>query len=217
MVVDGLEKGFNENNLPDGLKKNSLKKEFSTFFSKERKPEMAGDVMHEFAALTGVRTRPRSPQYKLRTLKPILRLGTIIQNEQETFLLCLQASCDCVRITDTEKFLFVRMDRAEGNNKPVHVIPVPKGVDESYVGLTISKKLYRAAQLIEFASCETTQTVNADADADGHFYFKSTTNERFLWIADLKRRRALRVAQKVGQAIGRLGFDEFEPYRDPKE
>ena len=41
--------------------------------------------------------------------------------------------------------------------------------------------------------------------------FASTDNARFLWIADLKRRRALRVAQSLGQAMGRLGFDEFEP------
>ena len=213
LVVNGLEMGLGNGNLPNGLGKKPLQKEFSTFFSAGGKQETARDAMHEFAALTGVRAHPGSPPYRSGKLTPMLGLGTIVQDEAKVFLLCLQASCDCVRITGAEKFLFVPMDLVEESD-PVHVVPAPNGADNPYVGLKVAKKLYRAARLIEFASCEATQTVNADAGADGSFYFGSTNEERFLWIADLKRRRALRVAQSLGQAMGRLGFDEFEPYRE---
>ena len=40
-----------------------------------------------------------------------------------------------------------------------------------------------------------------------------TKGNAYRWIADLKRQRALRTVQRLGQHMGRLGFDEFEPYR----
>jgi hypothetical protein len=44
-------------------------------------------------------------------------------------------------------------------------------------------------------------------------FFVSMDRQSYRWIADLKQRRALRTAQKLGQGMGRLGFDEFESYR----
>ena len=130
----------------------------------------------------------------------------------ETFLLCLQASCDCVRIADTEKFLFVPLDQVQDTDG-VHVVPAPEGSQDAYIALRITGKMYREARLIEFKGCGRTQTVNAAPDESGDYYFVCTAEKRFLWVADLKRRRALRAAQSLGQVIGRLGFDEFEPYR----
>jgi len=44
-------------------------------------------------------------------------------------------------------------------------------------------------------------------------FFTGAGGETYRWVADLKQRRALRTAQKLGQSMGRLGFDEFEPFR----
>lgn len=214
-VVDGAESAFEneKENIPDGIRKSAIKRNFSTFFFEKKKPEAARDAMHEFAALTGVRIHPQSPPYRTGQVKPKLGLGTIVQDKDGTFLLCLQASCDCVRIDGAEKFLFVPLEDAMNGN-PVHVVPAPNRSHADFIGFKVTGKSYREARNIEFGSCERTQTVNASADDDGDYYFESTAEERFLWIADLKRRRALRAAQSIGQAMGRLGFDEFEPYRE---
>ena len=213
LILDGIESAFQRVRLPKGLGKKLLKDGFSTFFFDKTKRKAASAAMHEFAALTGVRAHPGSPPHRSGESKPVLGLGTIVRDKAGVFLLCLQASCDCVRITGSERFLFVPLERVK-ECKPVHVVPAPGGTQDAHIGLKTEKKLYSKARLIEFASCKRTQTVKAAADADRNFYFLSTDEERFLWIADLKRRRALRVAQSLGQAIGRLGFDEFEPYRE---
>ena len=85
----------------------------------------------------------------------MLGLGTVVQDEDKLLLLCLQASCDSVRITDTERFLFCRWILVDSSD-PVHVVPAPIGADHPFLGLKVAKKLYRAARLIEFASCKST-------------------------------------------------------------
>ena len=129
--------------------------------------------------------------------------------------MCLQASCDSVRIKDVGNFLFVPLDPED--IKPEHVVPVPcpRGTHKfDYIGLSTSAASYRVVQSIKFGACQKTKTVNAKKIKNrSGFHFENTDGKSYLWIADLKRRRALRTVQRLGQHMGRLGFEEFEPYR----
>ena len=174
--------------------------------------------MDQFAALTGVQTYPESYLCRSGAWLPKLGLGTIIQDEDKTYLMCLQASCDSVRINKERNFLFVRLDKTNNRNReePDHIVPIPsdsnKGFD--YIGLSTSSESYRATRTIKFSGSQTTKTVNAERNEHPpSFCFKDTEDKKYLWVADLKRRRALRTAQRLAQDMGRLGFDEFAPYR----
>ncbi len=214
IVTDGLDCGLKQ--APNPPKKNMAKENFSSLFSKSQ--QTARDLMHQFAAITGVRAHPGSYLYQSDQSVPRLGLGTIIQEQGGTYLLCLQASCDSVRIEEKGNFLFVPLDEEDSKKKdfkPEHVVPISSGANQiKYVGLSTSEKSYRVVRSIEFSACQETKTVNARRIRyRSSFHFKDTDGKSYRWIADLKRRRALRTVQRLGQNMGRLGFDEFEPYR----
>ena len=207
------------NKLPPNNKfnKSTLKKYYSSLFADDW--EKARLSMLKFAALTEIRAFPGSYLYKSEGLYPQLGLGTIIEDKHDAkekiYLLCLQASCDAVRIEDSKYFLFVEL--VEERKNPKHVVTVcNSSVEIDYVGLA-TKDSYRAVRSIEFKACTQTKTVNAaQIKNNSEFYFEDVAKNKYRWIADMKRRRALRIAQNLGQNIARLGFEEFEPYRNGK-
>ena len=193
--------------------KNDFKKSFSSLFAGNL--EKTSAQMRQFAALTGVGTYPGSYLCQSGTWLPKLGLGTIVRKcDDKSYLLCLQASCDSVRIKTAENFLFVRLE--ENDENPDHVVPIPLDNAEGfgYIGIKIASESYRATCTIKFSACKNTQTVLAKKNEnESGFFFEDGKDKKYLWVADLKRRRALRTAQNLGQEMGRLGFDEFEPYR----
>ena len=177
--------------------------------------EKAGSQMNQFAALTGIQNHPKSFLCQSGIWFPKLGLGTILRGDEDgSYLLCLQASCDSVRIKDEKNFLFVRLEKKDTG--PDHVVPIQIDNAEEFdcIGLKISSESYRATCTIRFSASQDTKTVNAQRNEhESSFYFEDTEKKKYIWVADLKRRRALRTAQNLGQKLGRLGFDEFEPYR----
>lgn len=218
MVSDGLSRTLKD---PSVLLKNrpgkkDFKKSLSSLFSSNL--EKARLNMDQFAALTGVQTYPGSYLCRSGAWLPKLGLGTIIQDKNKTYFMCLQASCDSVRISDKGNFLFVSLDEKNNRNneEPDHIVPIPSDSNKvfKYIGLSTSSKSYRATQTIKFSGSKDTETVNAEKNGQSpSFCFKDTAGNKYVWVADLKRRRALRAAQRLAQDMGRLGFDEFEPYR----
>jgi hypothetical protein len=143
---------------------------------------------------------------------PALGLGSLVQDAKGKFLLCLQASCDSVRLRTKASFLFIPLDVVAGS--PDHVVPVAKKGSMGFVGLAISSKSYSKVVSIEFEPSSPSQTVIARKIARKKgYYFVDFSGASYKWIANLKSKRALRTAQRLGQDMGRLGFDEFEPYR----
>ena len=219
MVVDGLHVVLSQNG---GMPPNRPKRQFfednlSTLFSDNL--EDAHLQMRQFAALTGVRAHPGSYLCLSDTWTPKLGLGTIIRDDDndgdKPYLMCLQASCDSVRIENEKNFLFVRLEE-ETTGRPEHVVPITPGNEtkHTYVGLSTSNESYCATRTIRFSASQDTKTVDAKKnEGQSDFYFEDIENNKYIWVADLKRRRALRTAQRLGQDMGRLGFDEFEPYR----
>lgn len=214
MITNGLSCILKEARPPNSPGRKKFESCFSTLFSDSHKT--ARSSMHEFAALTGVRSYPGSHLYNSHELFPKLGLGTIIRRG-ETYLMCLQASCDSVRIEGEKSFLFVPLCRED--TKPEHVVPILSNNNKwDFIGLSTPKESYNVVQAIKFSASAETQTVNAIRIIRRRgLYFKNTKGRNYLWIADLKRSRALRTVQRLGQNMGRLGFDEFEPYRQRDE
>lgn len=213
IVRDGLPSFLKTEKPPNSPKDQAFKENLSTLFCDGQKT--AHEAMHEFAALTGIRAYPGSRPYKSGQLFPRLGLGTVIRDKGKKYFMCLQASCDSVRIEKAGNFLFVPLDTE--SLKPEYVVPIPLpryAHKFEYIGLSTSAESYRVVRSIKFPSCQETETVNAKKiKKRSGFYFEDTDGGFYLWIADLKSQRALRTVQRLGQRMGRLGFDEFEPYR----
>lgn len=175
----------------------------------------ARSAMLRFALVTGVRAHPGSNLYKSGKKLPQLGLGSVILSPDKTYYLCLQASCDSVRLTKQAGFLFVPLHPCDEKQKPEVVVPVlRKGGVVECVGFSIPGTSYAESRSIRFEPDRKSQTVVASKLTSRRgFFFSATDGAAYKWVADLKQRRALRTAQKLGQSIGRLGFDEFEPFR----
>lgn len=211
IIRDGLSYALEKDRKPSNSPANEqFKKNLSSLFSDSR--GAAHKLMHQFAALTCVQAYPGSHLYRFGQMFPKLGLGTIIQDQNKTCLMCLQASCDSVRIEGERSFLFVPLDEEE--SKPEYVVPILTKTGEfEFVGLATSRKSYCKTKAIIFSACPDAGTVNAEKTEAGNFQFKDIGNNSYTWIADLKHQLALRTVQRLGQQMGRLGVDEFEPYR----
>jgi hypothetical protein len=201
--------------LPNGKPaKAVIKKELATFFSKNL--DMAKEEAHRIAILTSIRTHPGSFPYAAGTSVPTLGLGTIVQHPDGTYLLCLQASCDSVRLKAKSAFLFIPVTPTDGN--PDHVAPLSNRGRAKSIALAISKVSYTKARSIDFEPSAATKTViGVRNPKKKDIHFKGADGVDYLWIASLKQRRALRTAQRLGENMGRLGFDEFEPFRQKED
>src|SRR5436190_16254206 len=113
--------------------------------------------MHQFAIMTSIRIHPWVHPYNSGTSVPTLGLGTIIRHPDGTYLLCLQASCDSIRLKGKSAFLFVPL--VPTDEIPDHVAPIYKRGKAGSVGLAISKVSYALARSIEFQPSGTTKTV----------------------------------------------------------
>jgi hypothetical protein len=195
----------------DKPSRKTFEREVSSLFTKDL--SAAHSAMRQFAVLTGVRAHPGSHLYKSGAKSPRLALGTIVRNAKGAYYLCLQASCDSVRVKKRAAFLFVPLNSTD--DKPDHVVPVlSRGAKVDCVGLSTPGTAYAESLSVQFDPDVRTQTVLATKlKRRRGLFFTGADGETYRWVADLKQRRALRTAQKLGQSMGRLGFDEFEPFR----
>ena len=214
MIIDGVNHAYKSGNGPLGIKPKKFEQNFTNLFA----PNLgsAEERMMQFAALTEIRASPLSGLYKTGDWNPDLGLGTIVERQsgqQKVYLLCLQAACDSVRLVQATDFVFIPLDVRDKN--PEHVVPITSGEQkDGLLGLGVDRKAYTRAESFKFVPNESSKKVVArrNEHRSGWFY-EDSAGEVFRWIADLKRRRALRIAQLQGQNMGRLGFDEFEPFR----
>lgn len=207
LVVDGYDQaGFGEK---------PTRKKFSQFatslFGSDVKAAKAS--MNKFAALTEIRRHPGDYAGKSDEHSPLLGLGSIVQDKNKKYWICLQASCDSVRLEKDRAFLFAPL--TESGAKPEHVVPVQQTSGRiEYVALELENMAYANTMSVVFPPDPEIKAVKAIKIKGKHgVFFESVDEMWFLWIADLKHRRSLRIAQRLGQQMGRLGFDEFEPYR----
>lgn len=183
--------------------------------------------MLKFAALTCLAAEAGSTYLHH---KPVLSLGSIVCDASGNYSLCVQASCDSVRLKKAQPFLFAQLETVPEdqvwNTKDKIEFVVPRkptpNDGREFVCLKLSDKApYAALRSIVFAPTADEKVVAQKSPA-GAFYFeavsvppgkRSEKHKRYSWVADVKRRRALRTVQFIGQEMGRVGFDEFEAFR----
>ena len=214
MIINGVNQVYNNGNGPERIKRKKFEQNFTNLFA----PNLgsAEERMKQFAALTEVRASPLSGLLKTGNWNPELGLGTIVERQsgqQKIYLLCLQASCDSVRLVQATDFVFIPLDVRDKN--PEHVVPITFGEqNDGLLGLGVDRRAYTRAESLNFVPNESSKKVVAKRiERRSGWFYEDSSGEVFRWIADLKRRRALRIAQRQGQSMGRLGFDEFEPFR----
>ncbi|MCF8228606.1 MAG: hypothetical protein K9G58_12850 [Bacteroidales bacterium] len=133
---------------------------------------------------------------------PQLTLGVVIKRD-ENYYLCIQQSCDSVRIPEGESRNFLFLKLSEEGEFPIVLIDP----QEVYKTLKVECK-YRNLHIIEYD-----QTVNGTVQAneeDGGYIFKDINDNSYTWILDLKESHAQRILNKFASEISRVGLDESE-------
>jgi hypothetical protein len=215
IVVDGGSAAHGTITTPNKPAFKAFKKEISSLFAADA--GKAREAMLEFALLTGVRAHPGSHLYRDGKKIPQLGLGSVVATNDGHYFLCLQPSCDSVRLMKPTAFLFVPLENS--NETPEVVVPVVGRWGAVHcIGLSSPAAAYAESRSIRFEPNATNHTViAAKVPRRRGLFFSAVDGSQYKWVADLKQRRALRAAQKLGQSLGRLGFDEFEPFRQSND
>ena len=212
MTIKGCKDVHGSISLPDKPKLTHFKKNFTNLFVSDSKE--ADIFMKKFAVLTSIHLHTDDYEGTLQISRPELGLGVVVIGPKKKYWLCLQASCDSVRLelNKVHAFLFVSL---EEHAQPDHIVPFRTTANKTrFIGLKVPGKDYTQVRSFEFLPNSKTKTVLAERDErNGSFYFKSAEGWKFKWIAQMKQRRAFRVAENIGKQLPRIGFDEFEPFR----
>ncbi len=152
----------------------------------------------EFAEWLSVKTH-----YGSRT--PWLSLGSVLavaEGEGHAYWLCLQPKCDSVRLrTETAQFLLLQLH--EGTRKQSDLII--DQCDFEYVSIRY-KPEHLKIELFRVDSSE--QKVRAVSNGAG-FVFEAV-GRNYEWITDLRDDVAIEQAQKMGEALARVGRTRSE-------
>lgn len=191
----------------------TVKKSFSSIFFEEH--EQFEKSILEFSFLSSNTSSELSNVHK-KTM-PKLDLGSIICQTIETeinYYLCLQASCDTVRSNEGD-FFFIPLEIATGS-KISHVAShrISTG-EERLISLSVPKKAYTKSCSICFGVINKKLggiQAHRKEDSD-NYWFKDIEGQEYRWLANMKKRRALKIAQTISKDMSRIGFDEFEPHR----
>jgi hypothetical protein len=143
--------------------------------------------MLEFALLTGVRAHPGSHLYREGEKVPQLGLGSVVVTDKKHYFLCLQASCDSVRLTKSSAFLFIPL--VNSSETPEVVVPVlGRGGAVHCIGLSSPATAYAESRSIRFEPNAKSRTVVAAkvTGRRGLFFFSSGDGTLYRWVADLK-------------------------------
>ena len=216
LINDGISKeSYDPINVNGKPKLPQARRAMTSFFADSL--SNAQEAMRRFAVLTGIASHPGTHDVCTGDYTPSLGLGSVVLDKTGKYWLCIQASCDSVRVTEPQPFLFVPLEKSIGQTR--HIVPrVVAGIEKTYVALRVEKRAYSKSMSMEFAPTGGTERVLASyGGRPKRLRFVSTKKEAFEWVADLKHYPALRVAQELGQEIGRLGYDEFEPFRNSRE
>jgi hypothetical protein len=135
---------------------------------------------------------------------PKMTLGTILKNNDDnTYWLCLQPRCDCVRIETNRAFPFLFL---KSSNQKFSLVVFD---NNGYIRLLPSYKPY-ALRLFTFSTKpEYHGEIVADIEASSYF-FVDDNNQQYKWLGELKSEHAQRIANEFAANLSRVGLDESE-------
>lgn len=156
---------------------------------------------HEFAALMSHRTH-------YGNIEPALKLGTIVcvkDNAHSQYLLCLQPLCDSVRLSGKKNFIFCKLQ--SGTNKRTSFVVKENG---EFKELFFRPNAANCV-VVEFKADKHAKSIVArNSDIENIKWFVSTSDSKYLWLAQLKSDHAQRAAEQFASNLSRVGLTESE-------
>lgn len=137
---------------------------------------------------------------------PRMNLGTIIKTHDKVnqYYICIQPKCDCVRITEITKFLFlpmtVRMD------DEFDLIVQDEG---NYIHFSIDKSSYNL-KTIEFVPKNSGKGCIIAHKRAGYYFFKDGEGQVYKWIGEMRSEHAIDLSFKYATELSRVGLNESE-------
>lgn len=138
-----------------------------------------------------------------------LTMGTIIkyQNENDSewkFLLCIQQSCDSVRIGEEETRSFLFLPLVQGIKGEAVV------VGENY-HLIVDNRSY-SIELHKFTPINKleAQITAQFVPQDNQYVFTDITTKKYFWVAELKEMFAQHIVSAYASQLSRVGIDNSE-------
>lgn len=188
----GINIEYNEYEKEDAYKKNSIKMFTEDGFDLSN---------YKWAKLVQHSNLFSSPKnHRLTT-------GTIIKYKAEEedkwkYLICIQQSCDSVRIS-------------AGEERPFLFLPLVQGIigEAIVVGeqdhLIVDNKSY-SIELHRFSPNENDSNIKAEPKENGEYVFEDTDGKQFVWVAELKELFAQHIVSAYASQLSRVGIDNSE-------
>jgi hypothetical protein len=211
-LIKLLREGFKSKSLPErfaSMKDDPHKAQLTRKLSRSQSPanslaDEANVLEYEFASLTTLKSNYRE---KPPTLLP----GTILAElgngsdaaAKSAYWVCIQPSCDCVRIEKPRTFLFLRLALDDGRFNFV----LPDNTE--FRKVRVVYKQYQSKS-IEFSPSEDGSQTVRGLKRNKEVYLDSTDGTRYLWVAELKFEQAQRIINKYATIQSRVGLDESE-------
>lgn len=132
-----------------------------------------------------------------------LTTGTIIKyKEEDKFLICIQQSCDSVRISPDEERTFLFLPLVQGINGEAIVV----GEQDH---LIVDNKSY-SIKLHRFSPNKNNANITAELKENGEYVFEDTDGKKFVWVAELKELFAQHIVSAYASQLSRVGIDNSE-------
>ncbi len=132
-----------------------------------------------------------------------LTTGTIIKyKEEEKFLICIQQSCDSVRIPPNEERTFLFLPLVQGIKGEAIVV----GEQDH---LIVDNKSY-SIELHRFSPYENNANITAKLKENGEYVFEDIGGNQFVWVAELKEMFAQHIVAAYTSQLSRVGIDNSE-------
>lgn len=136
-----------------------------------------------------------------------LTTGTIIKYKAEEedkwkYLICIQQSCDSVRISADEERPFLFLPLVQGIKGEAIVV----GEQDH---LIVDNKSY-SIELHRFSPNENNANITAESKENGEYVFEDTDGKQFVWVAELKELFAQHIVSAYASQLSRVGIDNSE-------
>ena len=146
-----------------------------------------------------------SYEYNYKDNLPILQSGTVVKNrDTEKYYICLQPSCDCVRIQGERCFIFAPLDKVPVKKK-FDFVSIENG---NLIYLKKDKKVYNL-KMIKFSPKDGEKHISSCND-NNTFYFESDDHEIYIFILQLKEVQTLRTVRDSSEELSRIGLMESD-------
>ena len=148
-----------------------------------------------------------SHEHRYSSVEPVLKSGTMLKLEkEETYFLCIQPPCDCVRIESEGRFFIFAHVSKHGKDKIFDFSFIDSNGDKKYFAK--NNKIYNAS-LIKFQP-ETGKTFISAADESGTWKFTDVDGNKYEFLFQLNELHALRAIQECGNDLSRIGLMESD-------